>query len=292
MKRAIDKIITVQQKLVQSYKSSIQKLSSIQMSQDEYLTIHDKLDYISELLIEKIEYEYNTLVATGFSGSIYGDAQYMNSAPASGLNGIWNRITTTDDETIQANGFKTEKWQHQSGNYILKFGESQWEIYDKNQTYRAACQAGRTQTLDQPWENHSSVMWVGEAMIPINGKFYLKSTTQQEGFGAKYKISGADIDNVNGYYYLDTTEYGFQGEPVYKNKNGVKLSYTDEAVIHQLIIYTGTLYNQPYGVFVGPCNIIYKWNQIGYASDISAAKWTRNDDGSYILQGDMICEVL
>lgn len=292
MKRAIDKIITIQQKLVQSYNSSIQKLSSIQMSQDDYSTIHDKLDYISGLLIEKIEYEYNTLVATGFSGNMYGDAQFINSAPASGLNGIWTRITTTDDETIQANGYKTEKWQHQSGNYILKFGESQWEIYDKDQTYRAACEASVMQTLTCPWEANTNIMWVGEVMIPINGKFYLKSTTQQEGFGAKYKISGADIDNVNGYYYLDTAEYGYQGEPVYKNKNGVKLSYTDDAVVHQLIIYTGTLYNQPYGPFIGPCNIIYKWNQLGYVSNISAAKWTRNDNGSYILQGNMICEVL
>jgi hypothetical protein len=74
--------------------------------------MYNKLDYLSGLLIEKIEYEYNTLVAIGFSGGIYKDDQLIDSIPASGLNGTWNRITTTDDETIQTNGFKTEKWQH------------------------------------------------------------------------------------------------------------------------------------------------------------------------------------
>lgn len=253
--------------------------------------LHDRLDRLFSLFGMSIGPEYNTLVATGFSGSIYGDAQFMNSAPASGLNGIWTRITTTDDETIQTNGYKTEKWQHQSGNYILKFGESQWEIYDGAQTYRAACEASVMQSLTCPWEANTNIMWTGEVMIPINGKFYLKSTTQQEWFGAKYLMSGSDIDQVNGYYYLDETDYGYSNSPVYKNKNGYKISYIDEAVIHQLIIYTGQLFNNQ-AMFVGPYTLIYKWNQIGGVSDISQPKWSRVDGGTYILEGDMICQAL
>ena len=48
-------------------------------------------------------YDYDILIASGFTGG------GMNGEDLSLLNGEWSRTTTTDDATLQTNGFKTEQ---------------------------------------------------------------------------------------------------------------------------------------------------------------------------------------
>ena len=207
--------------------------------------------------------DYDTLIAIGFSG---GDL----SNPVNGnydcsiLNGTWNRITTTDDATLQTNGFKTQQWQHADHGFILKYvsNQNRWEIHS-NDIYIAfeAC-AGNQQLI--PWDEvvingNVATFWAGMIALPINGKFYLKSTTQQEGFGAKYQIVGCPNDDYNGYYKL-SDEKSFNNNPVYVNtkesNNPTKMIIMDEALAPRIQLGTGSYFS---GVWIGQ----YQYGEYG-----------------------------
>lgn len=101
-------------------------------------------------------YDYDKLTASGFEG--FG---LNNTGAVSYLNGTWTRVTTTDDATLQANGFKTEQWQLDDGTSLLLHNGSEWVVMSP--TMEIVKEINQYAT---PWDVPAGE-WYGETMLPV-----------------------------------------------------------------------------------------------------------------------------
>lgn len=101
-------------------------------------------------------YDYDKLTASGFEGTGLND-----TGDISYLNGTWTRVTTTDDATLKANGFKTEQWQLDDGIPILLYNGTEWVVMSP--TMQIIKEINQYAT---PWDVPAGE-WYGEFMLPV-----------------------------------------------------------------------------------------------------------------------------
>lgn len=123
-------------------------------------------------------YDYDTLIASGFTGG------GMNGEDLSLLNGEWTRTTTTDDATLQINGFKTEQWEKTVtiNNetvtltlYCTEIDNGIWGIKNLGNYDGQSWLTSGIENYSNPWIITSNEWW-GEMAFPISSGSFAKSS--------------------------------------------------------------------------------------------------------------------
>lgn len=139
------------------------------------------------------------------------------------LNGTYTRITTTDDVTLQANGFQTEQWQSDEGPTVtLSYVNNCWQFAMGS---LVEC-TSTTSNLSAPWEE--TVGWDGDSYLSVTGTVVKIGGDSSGGNNNSdtetdktpvYRVSyplNDDYNGVNGDYWNSGLSSSW-GKPIYTN---------------------------------------------------------------------------
>lgn len=152
-------------------------------------------------------YDYDKLEVSLSGKPLYSDISV--------LNGTYTRITTTDDATLQANGFQTEQWQSDGEPTVtLSYVNNYWQF-----TLGASlveC-TSTTSNLSAPWEE--TVGWDGDTILSVTG-----TITKMRGDNSDTPIDKTPVYRVthmgNGAEvgdYWDSGQKDTRNQPIYTN---------------------------------------------------------------------------